>query len=213
MVIACDMSQSYNESMICPNENVEMRQVGIESHYGQLITLEQCPECGGIWFDESELFRAKQGEAQKIELLDSAILRTPSKIEKTVLLCPRDKTELTRFNDRYFPKGIILERCPLCSGIWLNRGEFTKFQKARQELQHKENGSEDKKMKKDVERILAAYQARSNTRTLEKIGSFLSTPFDRNTLQPLENSGTNKEIAANSLLNVLMLIFKVLIFR
>ena len=76
--------------MFCPNENIEMHQVRIESHYGQPIILEQCNKCGGIWFDESELFRAKQGEAEEIELLDSEILRNPSKIEKSVLICPRD---------------------------------------------------------------------------------------------------------------------------
>lgn len=202
--------------MLCPNENAEMGQVKIESHYGQPIILEQCNKCGGIWFDESELFRAKQGEAQEIELLDSEILRAPSKIEKAVLLCPRDQAKLFRFNDRYFPKGIILERCPLCNGIWLNRGNFGKFQQARQELQRpKEKGPEGEKMKEEIKRIVALHQAGETASTLGKIGSFLSTPMDRNTLQPLDNqnSETNQETNANLALNVLMLILKAFIIR
>ena len=201
--------------MICPNENVEMHPVRIESHYGQPIILGQCKGCGGIWFDESELFIAKQGEAEKIESLDLEILRAPSKIDKSILLCPGDQAELFRFNDRYFPKGIILERCPSCNGIWLNRGGFTKFQKVRQEFKcPKEKSPEDKKMEEDIERILASHQAGGNTDTLGKLGRFLSTPLDRNTLLLLEHSETTKEEGtANLALNVLMLLFRAIVFR
>ena len=113
--------------MIYPNDNTQMRQVKIQSHYGQPIILEQCSQCGGIWFDESELFRAKQGESDKIELLDTEILRAPANIEGLARNCPRDKAQLFQFKDRYFPKGIILERCPSCKGVWLNRGAFTRL--------------------------------------------------------------------------------------
>ena len=68
--------------MICPNDNIEMHQVRIESYYGQPIFLEQCENCGGIWFDESELYRAKQGEANKIELLDPEIAQIESLFER-----------------------------------------------------------------------------------------------------------------------------------
>jgi Zn-finger nucleic acid-binding protein len=51
--------------MLCPNENIEMRQVKVESHYGQPVILDQCPECGGIWFDKMELYQVKQGEQRK----------------------------------------------------------------------------------------------------------------------------------------------------
>jgi hypothetical protein len=43
---------TYNETMKCPNDNTEMYQVKIEGHYSRPILLEQCKECGGIWFDE-----------------------------------------------------------------------------------------------------------------------------------------------------------------
>lgn len=202
--------------MICPNDNTQMHQVRIQSHYGQPIILEQCGQCGGIWFDESELFRAKEGEADKIELLDSEILRTHVNIEKPVLKCPRDKAELFQFKDRYFPKGIILERCPSCNGIWLNRGDFTKFQKARQELKRpKEKGPEDKRLEEEIERILAMHQAGDATDTLERLGSFLSTPMDRNTLLPLEadQSQPEAENTTNLAMNVLMLVFRALMLR
>jgi Zn-finger nucleic acid-binding protein len=202
--------------MKCPNDNTEMCQVKIEGHYGQPILLEQCKECGGIWFDEMELFSARHGEAEKIEVLDSKSLWTPTNIEKRILRCPLDQSELFRFKDRYFLKGIILERCPSCNGIWLNRGDFTKFQQTRQELKRpKERVSEDKKLEEDIKRILSVHHAEAASNTLEKLGSFLSMPIDRATLLPLEQSEKQLEQGktANLILDVLMLLLMALIRR
>ena len=193
-----------------------MHQVKIESHYGLPIFLDQCEECGGIWFDETELFSARYGEAEKIEVFDSKGLWSPTNIEKRVLKCPLDHSELFRFRDRYFPKGIILERCPTCNGIWLNRGEFTEFQHARQELQRtKERSSEDKKLEGDIKRILSEHHSEGASNTLESLGKFLSTPVDRGTLLPCEQSEkqTEQGKTANLILNILMLILRVVILR
>ena len=202
--------------MLCPNDDIKMHQVKIKSHYGQPIILEQCEGCGGIWFDESELFSAKQGTAENIELLDSEILNTPSQIEKSALKCPKDHTELFRFKDRYFPMGIILERCSNCSGIWLNRGDFTKFQKARGKLKRPvEKRQSDKKVDAEIEKILTSYQAGDTSETLVNLGRFLSTPIDRSSLQPLDSDQNQPEAetTANMALNILMLIFRVLLLR
>jgi len=202
--------------MKCPNDNAELYQVKIESHYGQPILLEQCKECGGIWFDETELFSARNGEAEKIEVFDSKSLWTPTNMERRVLRCPLDESELFRFRDRYFLKGIILERCPSCNGIWLNRGDFTKFQKARQQLKRpKEKGSEDKKLEEDIKSILAAHDAEAANNTLEKLGAFLSIPIDRATLRPLGQSGNQLERgkSGNLIFDVLMLVLMAIIRR
>ena len=202
--------------MKCPNDNTEMYQVKIEGHYGQPILLEQCKECGGIWFDEMELFSARPGEAEKIEVFDSKSLWTPTNIEKRILRCPLDQSELFQFKDRYFLKGIILERCPWCSGIWLNRGDFTKFQQARQELKRtKERSFKDKRLEEDIKRTLSVHRTEAASNTLEKLGRFLSMPIDRATLLPLEYSekqlGQGK--TGNLILDVLMLILMALIRR
>jgi len=159
-----------------------MHRVKIVSHYGQPIDLEQCEKCGGIWFDESELFMAKQGEAEKIEVLNTDILRNPSMIESSTLICPREQTVLHQFTDKYFPQDIILGRCPSCNGIWLNRGIFTKYQKFRQELKPtKEKSPEDKKLEESISQLIASHQSGHSTETLERLGKFLSTPVDRDT--------------------------------
>ena len=200
--------------MKCPNDNAEMYQVTIESHYSQPILLEQCKECGGIWFDETELFSARDGEAEKIEVFDSKSLWTPTNMEKRILRCPLDQSELFRFKDRYFLKGIILERCPSCNGIWLNRGDFTKFQQARQELNRpKERSSKDRRLEEDIKRILAVHRAEATSNTLEKLGRFLSMPIDRATLLPIGQSEKQLEQrkSGHLILDVLMLVLMALI--
>jgi len=214
--LPCIRFLTYNVIMKCPNDNAEMTQVKIEGHYGQPILLEQCKECGGIWFDEMKLFSARNGEAEKIELFDSKNLWTPTNMVKRIHRCPLDQSELFRFKDRYFLKGIILERCPSCNGIWLNRGDFTRFQQARQELKRpKDRSSKDKKLEEDIKSILSAYRAETASNTLEKLGTFLSTPIDRGTLLPLGQSWDQleQEKTGNSILDALMLVLIALIRR
>jgi Zn-finger nucleic acid-binding protein len=165
--------------MLCPNDRIGMHQVTIVSHYGGPIIVDQCEQCGGIWFDESELFRAKQGEAEKIEVLNTEMLRTPSTIENSTLFCPRDEAAMQQFTDKYFPQDIILVRCPSCHGIWLNRGIFTKYQQFRQELMRpKQKNPQDERMKENVAQLLKSYESGRSTETLRRLGEFLSTPVD-----------------------------------
>jgi|WetSurMetagenome_2_1015567.scaffolds.fasta_scaffold62672_2 Zn-finger nucleic acid-binding protein len=202
--------------MICPNDSAEMHQVRITSHYGQPIVLEQCGKCGGIWFDESELFVAKQGEAEKIELLDAEGLRNTAKLENATLCCPRDQATLFRFADKHFPNDIVLERCPLCRGIWLNRGEFTNYQRFRQELrQPKERSSEDGKLEEKINQLVTSYQAGESTAVLGKLGRFLSTPVDDGeALPPDTDQGPPVAAnAANLVMSLLMTILRLFILR
>jgi Zn-finger nucleic acid-binding protein len=143
--------------MLCPNDNTEMRQVKIVSHYGEPIFVDQCQRCGGIWFDESKLFRAKQGEAEKIEALNTEMLRTPSAIENSTLFCPRDHGAMQRFTDKHFPQDIVLVRCPSCHGIWLNRGTFTKYQQFRQKLMPKKKSLEEERLEKSMAPLIVSY--------------------------------------------------------
>jgi Zn-finger nucleic acid-binding protein len=165
--------------MLCPNDRTELRQVKTVGHYGGPIIVDQCEKCGGIWFEESELFRAKQGEAEKIEMLNTGILRTPSTFENSTLICPRDKAAMHRFTDKYFPQDIVLVRCPLCHGIWLNRGMFTKYQQFRQELMRPKGKSpQDEGLKESIATLIESYESGRSTETLRRLGDFLSTPVN-----------------------------------
>jgi Zn-finger nucleic acid-binding protein len=163
--------------MLCPNDRTEMRQVKIVGHYGRTIFVDQCKQCGGIWFDEAELFRAKQGEAEEIEMLDTGNLRAPATIENSTLICPRDDAKMHRFTDRYFPQDIVLVRCPSCQGIWLNRGMFTKYQQFRQELMRSKKSTQDEGLKKNIAKLVKSYESGRSTETMRKLGDFLATPM------------------------------------
>jgi Zn-finger nucleic acid-binding protein len=205
--------------MLCPNDSTEMRQVKTVGHYGGPIIIDQCEKCGGIWFDESELFRAKQGEAEKIEMLDTEILRAPSKFENSPLICPRDKAAMHRFTDKYFPQDIVLVRCPLCHGIWLNRGMFTKYQQFRQELMRpKKKSPQDEGMKESIAQLIASYESGRSTETLRKLGDFLSTPIEFGYTPSVGDTPDVGGIAdaggiAGFALNILVTILRLFIFR
>ena len=197
--------------MNCPNENVEMKQVKVESHYGQTLILDQCPKCGGIWFDHLELYSVKQGQAEKIDGIRTDTLRTSSLIEKSDLFCPVDSRTLVNFQDPYFPKDIILARCPACRGFWLNRGEFIKYQDFRQSLkQIRETSEADEKLGQDIQRILDEQKTGDAVVTLGNLGKFLSTPMDSTTWQPLEpDKLSEKEKSTIDIaLNILMVLLR-----
>jgi Zn-finger nucleic acid-binding protein len=202
--------------MKCPNDNCEIHQVQISANYGLPLFLDQCDTCGGIWFDESELYRAKQGEAEKIDLLDTYILTASMPVVNPVHHCPRDGTVLARFTDPNFPAGITVERCPSCNGFWLNRGDFTKFQHARQEMLHpKEQTAEDLKLQAQVKTILAEHQSEANDSVLTRLSQFLTKPVE---MPAGLSQGESEDPPAGAntvgvVLNVLTTLLRLFVFR
>jgi len=198
--------RAYNKAMICPNDNAAMHQVQVLSHYGQPIFLDQCEKCGGLWFDKSELYRARQGEAENVDSLDTSTMKSPSGMENARLLCPRDRAALIHFSDKSFPQDIIVARCPKCDGFWFNRGGFIKYQKGRPDLQQVEViRPDDRQLQEKVAQILAQHNAGKSNDVLGKMGRFLSMPLDEQTMQPLEPDklSPGEENAYNVIMNVL----------
>jgi Zn-finger nucleic acid-binding protein len=203
--------------MICPNDHVEMQQVRVESHYGLPVMLEQCKSCGGIWFDQFELYSIKAAQAEKIELLDSEILSCPSQVAGSKLVCPRDQTGLVQFTDINFPKEIIVERCPQCNGFWLNRGEFTRYQHLRQGLERTKGKSpeQEQRFKEDIRKILSENREGGYSDVLLKLGRFLSTEVDPLSQRPLEpeTMPPGGQRVFDAIMNILTLILRVFIFK
>ena len=201
----------YNDPVLCPSDRIQTHQVKIVGHYGEPIIVDQCEKCGGIWFDESELFRAKQGEAEKVEVLNTAMLQTPSTIEDPDLICPRDGTTMQRFTDKYFPQDIVLVRCPSCHGIWLNRGIFRKYQQFRQELMRAKKSPQDEKLKERIAQLIESHESGRSTGTLRRLGEFLSTPMDVGHTTDVGDTtdvGGIAGLALTTLLTILRLIFR-----
>lgn len=181
--------------------------MSVLSHYGQNIILEQCSVCGGVWFDKSEMHQIKNGEAEKLEKLDLNRLQTSTQFQTEVFLCPKDQNKLTSYKDSFFPKDIIMELCPLCDGFWLNKGEFTEYQKGRNDLQtRKESGIQNSVLEENVRKILEEHSSKDLTEALGSLGTFLSTPIDRHSLRPSETSEKRtqgEELVLNTVLNLM----------
>lgn len=137
--------------MKCPECQIVMDEVKTSSHYGIPIVIDQCKKCGGLWFDDTELYRTQHGAAHRInKRLDASRLRKISSFQNKIFTCPRDGAKLKVFRDRTFPATIDIEMCPKCSGFWFNHGEFVKFQDGRikkiQTKQRKENKKKEKEL-------------------------------------------------------------------
>lgn len=125
----------------CPHCDREMNEVTAHANPGQLIILDQCPKCGGIWCDKWELFPIQAEEAARLEPADEGLLRELQPIDdKRQLYCPRCTALLLFAKDSALPPDIQFRRCLKCDGIWLNRGEFTKYKAAQQKVRDNKMG-------------------------------------------------------------------------
>jgi len=116
-----------------------------------------------------------------------------------------------RFTDKYFPKDIVLVRCPSCHGIWLNRGIFTKYQQFRQELMQAKKGPQDERLKENIAQLVASYEGGRSTGTLRRLGEFLSTPIELGRTPDIGDAtdvGGIAGLALTTLLTILRLIFR-----
>jgi Zn-finger nucleic acid-binding protein len=137
-------------------------------------------------------------------------------VESKAHLCPRDGAQLCRFTDPNFPAGIFVERCPSCNGFWLNRGEFTKFQHARQaRLTPKEPTEADKKLQEQIQSILADQKNGDSESVLNKLNKFLSQPVDGSDSLSLDsnNNSTEGANAVGVILNVATTLLRLFVFK
>ena len=111
----------------CPQCDRAMNEVTVRANPGQLIILDQCSACGGIWCDKWELFPVDADEAQSIDPLNEELLKDQTKLTHKPLYCPRCTAALHIFAEPMLPKDIQLHRCSRCDGIWLNRGQFRRY--------------------------------------------------------------------------------------
>jgi Zn-finger nucleic acid-binding protein len=89
---------------------------------------EACPDCGGIWLDKDELKDLKD-RAEKDPWTDLRWMNNEIEAieDPTAMLsdrhCPRcDDSRLVSASFGKSP--IVIEWCPDCHGVWLDRGEF-----------------------------------------------------------------------------------------
>lgn len=113
--------------MNCPRCKDALRTETV-SDAGFLIEVDNCKNCGGTWFDESEL--------QRIEnITEPTIWETrniPSMYDQLeALYCPKcegGQSILMKKAEHHRDDKVIMDYCENCGGIWLDKGELEAIQ-------------------------------------------------------------------------------------
>jgi Zn-finger nucleic acid-binding protein len=108
-----------------------MREATARARTGYLIVLDQCPACGGVWCDRWELFPLSSAEARRLDPVEAERLHAPNSAPETQGVCPRCEIELRPFRDPLLPSDARIERCRVCDGMWLNRGELRRIKEGK----------------------------------------------------------------------------------
>ncbi|MDQ5938485.1 MAG: hypothetical protein QG603_635 [Patescibacteria group bacterium] len=193
--------------IFCPACLLPMRLVETKRHYQDSapIIVDQCLNCGGIWFDDGELFAIRHGEAEKIEEIDYKILKEVSLISNKPLSCPRDKSELTILQDQFFPQDVKVEICKKCYGFWFNRGEFVDFQKKRKAMISNPKKIDDPEFDKMIRDYLELHSESKKYDLIGSIGRVLSSNAyqESNPIRPASDTDQKVRSVVNVLINLL----------
>ena len=108
--------------MRCPNCGSELRASSREG-----VAVDECPQCGGTWFDRGELSRAKESADEDLRWLDYDIFAEEEE-SKGVLserLCPRCGSAM--YSRTYMESSVVVDACPSRHGVFLDQGEFSRI--------------------------------------------------------------------------------------
>ncbi|WP_289054712.1 zf-TFIIB domain-containing protein [Carboxylicivirga marina] len=89
--------------------------------------VDYCASCGGTWFDKNELSQIEH----VIEPTLLEIRKVPTKTKQQEPLCCPCCNNLQYLQKAEHPrdKKVIIDYCPSCKGIWLDKGELAAIQK------------------------------------------------------------------------------------
>lgn len=116
-----------DKELNCPCCGATLKDAYAEANYGRVLLLDQCPACGGVWFDRWELYFVKEDSLTTLAKVDPVLFASEHSCKEKQGECPRCAAGLKDFIDPNIPKGASIKRCPSCSGLWLNRGELNKY--------------------------------------------------------------------------------------
>lgn len=111
--------------MLCPvcHEILQNKEFETQS-------IDECPVCGGIWFDEGELH-----EVASHLILDNKVngLSIKESVNRKIILadknnqperkCPKCNIRMTVINYAY-NSNVVLDRCVSCGGLWADKNEI-----------------------------------------------------------------------------------------
>jgi hypothetical protein len=186
-------------------------------HYADTVILDQCPSCGGIWLDDLELFRLDTKSADVVLPVDTLALRAiRGTSEEKDLSCPNDSGRLISFRDPNFPRTLLVESCPTCGGFWMNRSELAGYLSNRKDRidAQRRTDTDETAFDSGIRKLLETHSVSAGYDKLGGLASFLSTPIDRMTLEPMpyvdetsRNRAGRTIDTAFSVLNILLRLF------
>jgi Zn-finger nucleic acid-binding protein len=100
------------------------------------MTVDGCPECGGLWFDAQELAQLARGPAGSLGRLEQqfeARSATAGAGAAAARLCPACRVALHEF-EYPWARGIRLDCCQECKGVWVDDGELGAIQRTMAQL-------------------------------------------------------------------------------
>ena len=103
----------------------------LEEYQYRLLMVDVCPTCHGMWLDRGELgalvaYLEPEAPADQPGGTPKRQVMTGERITEPPKSCPRCHATLKPFNYAY-DSNIILDRCPACEGVWVDRGELQKI--------------------------------------------------------------------------------------
>lgn len=108
--------------MNCPNCKVELVQKNIQG-----VLIDECEQCEGLWFEESELRQVKDKIDADLNWMDFEILKHPEKFKPTAerTTCPSCHQAMHVLD--YDKTKVEIDYCSACKGVWLEKNELERI--------------------------------------------------------------------------------------
>lgn len=203
--------QSDNKQLTCPQCGNGLKQVYAEAKYGRILLIDQCDVCGGIWFDNWELYFLKDAEAKRLDAVNINSLLAGGCVRKGSSLCPRcTGVTLELFQDPNLPADSRINRCPRCNGLWLNRGELVKYTEHRAQLRSRLETAESSF--KGADAALGVDSQAAKWETVSRLSEALRTRPEpgADALESEDTKWDRAELTKDALFLILQILFKII---
>ena len=113
---------------VCPDCELDLKHQTFRN-----VTVDVCPRCAGIFFDEGEVNKLRidgndaMGELEEMVRPSEDFIvdfRTMTEVSRR---CPGCKTSMDKMRYLY-SSPIMLDSCPNCCGVWVEDGELRRMQ-------------------------------------------------------------------------------------
>jgi len=123
-------------NMKCINDGEDLEKKDVKD-----VTIDVCNKCGGGFFDKSEIEKLIKNDASESIFFSGKPTGEPKPCRRGI--CPRCDGTMTKVTKTYKGDSTSILVCDDCSGIWLDRGQFDKIKKIRNEQEDEQKKKRD----------------------------------------------------------------------